>query len=178
MDCTGDLSVTFNPGGNSTRYVPPAADPSLTTLDENAEDNQLSASMASLEITPPPASSPFRPQPPAPSTRVLDLSTEMTASTAEAELAVSTAGGDAVSDHEDIFPPGSAPALPAVTRKSRQKTASVPARKRPRTPSPIQSPQRSPIPVLRLFRNAENDEFMRIAKQIRKSRRIREQNRK
>lgn len=169
-DCTGDLSVTFNPGGNSTRYVPPA-DPSLTTLDENAEDNQLSASMASLEITPPPPISPFRPQPPAPSTRVLDLSTEMTASTAEAEPTASTAGGEAVSDHEDIFPPGSAPALPAVTRKSRQKTGSVPARKRPRTPSP----QRSPIPVLRLFRNAENDEFMRIAKQIRKSRRIQQQ---
>ena len=97
------------------------------------------------------------------------------ASTAEAEMAPTV---EAVSDQEEIFPPCSAPALPAVTRKSRKKTASVPARKRRRTPSPIPSPQRSPIPVLRLFRNAENDEFMRLAKQIRKSRRIQEQNKK
>lgn len=76
-DCTGDL--TFIPGGNSTRYVPPA-DPSLSTLEESpSKDNDpLSASMASLEITPPPPGSPFRPTP---YTRILDPDLTLTSPT-------------------------------------------------------------------------------------------------
>ena len=57
--------------------------------------------------------------------------------------------------------------VPDLTKKPSKKRA----RKRERTPSPLLSP----IPVFRIGKNRENDEWMKLAAATRKSRRIRDQ---
>ena len=83
---------------------------------------------------------------------------------------VDSQAGEAVMDaqptHHEVSPllPSSAASLTAATRKSWKKTVSVPAKAKehPRPPSPLPSPEhRSPIP--KLFKNLENDEFIKLA---------------
>ena len=176
----------FNPSGNSTTFPDNVIAEEVSSVPVPALDSLAAAvdSLAAAEDADSLAAGSSVPVPAA----VEDADSRAGAwevnSLAEAVQAVED---DQPAPEVSPLPPSSAPTLPAATRKSKKKTVtvSVPARarKRPRVPTPPTSPeQRSPIPVLnlRLFpnRNAENDEFMKLAKRIRKSRRIAALNKK
>ena len=173
----------FNPSGNSTAFPDTTMTEEVSCAPSGAEDVTGSPGPVLLPVTEPDNAADDAQSSP-------ELAEDVSPDPEPVLLPV--AEPDALSSPELApLPPPSAP-LAAVTRKSRvkatrtrkQPTRKQPtrSRKRPLTPSPLPSPERSPIPVLRLgeklrlFKNSETDGFMSLAKRIRQSRKNQEQN--